>query len=163
MTTKPALHHVAFATRDLEATHHFYSDLLGFPLVHAEVKEHNGGYLKHVFYDIGDGSCIAFFYLHGVGEPAKYDTAISTGLGLPVWVNHVALRGTSERVEKLKSILAAEGIKLEMDIDHGWCKSIYMVDPNGILVEYCVDSPGFVPDEAEALRVMRATSPPTRP
>ncbi len=92
--------------------------------------------------------------------PAKYDTAISTGLGLPVWVNHIVLRGTPERVEQLKATLEIEGINPEMAIDHGRCTSICAVDPNGILVEYCIDTPGFVRDEAEALRVMRTPSDP---
>ncbi|WP_420436052.1 VOC family protein [Candidatus Poriferisodalis sp.] len=30
------LHHVAYATKDLEATHRFYEELMGFPLVHAQ-------------------------------------------------------------------------------------------------------------------------------
>lgn len=153
----PALHHFAFACRDLEATHEFYSDIMGFPLVHAEVSTmKNGGYLKHVFYDLGDGSCIAFFYLHNVGEPETYDTAISTGLGLPLWVNHVALRGTREKVDEVRARLVARGREAEMELDHGWSKSFYLTDPNGILMEFCVDDPGFVVDEAEALRIMRA-------
>lgn len=69
-SSKPAvgLHHAAYACADLEATHHFYEDLLGFPLVHTEVEHLQDGYFRHVFYDLGDGSCIAFFDLHGVGE-----------------------------------------------------------------------------------------------
>jgi catechol 2,3-dioxygenase-like lactoylglutathione lyase family enzyme len=152
---EPALHHLAFACKDVEATHAFYTEIMGFPLVHAEVSKLRGGYLKHIFYDIGDGSCIAFFLLHNVGEPAEYDTAISTGLGLPAWVNHVALRGTPERVEEVRARLAAQGRTADLEIDHGWSKSFYVSDPNGILVELCVDDPGFVPDEAEALRIMR--------
>ena len=30
-------HHVAYATKDLEATRLFYEDLFGFPLIHTEV------------------------------------------------------------------------------------------------------------------------------
>ena len=29
-------HHVAYSTKDLEATRHFYEDLFGFPLVNTE-------------------------------------------------------------------------------------------------------------------------------
>lgn len=151
----PALHHLAFACRDAEATHAFYTEIMGFALVHAEVTRVRDGYLKHFFFDLGDGSCIAFFLLHDAGEPAEYDTAISTGLGLPVWVNHVALRGTPERVAELRSRLAAHGRTADFELDHGWSKSFYVTDPNGILVELCVDDPGFVPDEAQALRVLR--------
>jgi glyoxylase I family protein len=154
-TAKPALHHVAFACRDLEATHHFYSDLLGLSLVHTEVSERRGSWLKHVFYDLGDGSALAFFALHDMGEPSPLKTAVSTDLGLPVWVNHVALRADEERVAAVEQRLAAAGVELEMELDHGWCRSHYVVDPNGILVELCVDTPGFEPDPIEAERILR--------
>jgi hypothetical protein len=43
------------------------------------------------------------------------------------------------------------------EIDHGWCRSLYTVDPNGIMVEFCVttDAEHFVQTEAEALRLLR--------
>lgn len=154
-TAKPALHHVAFACRDLDATNHFYNDVLGLPLVHTEIAERDGGTMKHVFYDLGDGSCLAFFWLQGMGEPAPLRTDISTGLGLPVWVNHLAIRATDERVEATRQRLADEGIAIEMELDHDWCRSTYIVDPNGILVELCVDTPGFVPDPEGAERLRR--------
>lgn len=151
----PALHHLAFACRDAEATYDFYTGIMGFELVHSEVSRVRGGYLKHFFFDLGDGSCIAFFLLHGVGEPDQYETAISTGLGLPVWVNHVALRGAVEQVEAVRQRLADRGLEAEFEIDHGWSKSLYLTDPNGILVEFCVDDPGFESDPEEALRILR--------
>ena len=42
-------------------------------------------------------------------------------------------------------------------IDHGWCISIYTLDPNGIMVEFCVttDPEGFEQAEEEALRLLR--------
>lgn len=151
----PALHHIAFACRDLEATHHFYEELLGFPLVYTEVDERKRGYMKHVFYDLGDGSCMAFFDLHGMGEPDDLRTAISTDLDLPVWVNHVAIRADEQRIREVKARLDAENMPLTMELDHGWCQSAYVVDPNGILVEFTVDTPGFKADPAEANRLRR--------
>ncbi len=43
------------------------------------------------------------------------------------------------------------------EIDHGWCKSLYLVDPNGIMVEFCVttDAAEFGRSEAGALRMLR--------
>ena len=83
---RPAgLHHVAYACRDIDATHRFYEDLMGFPLVHTELQEFpEGGYFRHVFYDLGDGSCLAFFDVHGVGERDGWTSAISDGNGLPI-------------------------------------------------------------------------------
>ena len=38
MTKLPSrLHHTAYVTKDLEATRHFYEDILGFPLVATEM------------------------------------------------------------------------------------------------------------------------------
>jgi len=44
-----------------------------------------------------------------------------------------------------------------MEINHGWCTSIYTLDPNGILVEFCVttDEAAFRQSEEEALRLLR--------
>lgn len=155
---RPALHHVAFACRDLDATHRFYQELLGFPLVNTEVQRHGSSWLKHVFYDLGDGSAIAFFDLHGCGEPTPLATAISTDLGLPIWVNHVAFRVDAERQAALRTRLEAGGHPVTVDIDHGWCRSLYFTDPNGILVELCCDTTGLPVDQAEAER-RRTTDP----
>jgi hypothetical protein len=48
-----------------------------------------------------------------------------------------------------------------MEIDHGWCTSIYAVDPNGILVEFCTTTQEFTDaDRQQALRLLRDPSPP---
>ena len=68
--------------------------------------------------------------------------------------------------------MAAEGIEPAMEQDHGWCHSLYYLDPNGIMVELCRDTPGFDPDPAEAHRLLsvdplvetsRGASTPGRP
>lgn len=155
------LHHVAYATRDVEATTHFYEDLMGFPLVHAELQTHGDSWVRHVFYDIGPDAagqheCIAFFHFEGVGERADWHTDVSDGVGLPVWVNHCAFRATAEQQEAVRARMAAEGIAPYMEMDHGWCHSLYYLDPNGIMVELCRDTPGFQPDPAEAHRLLTA-------
>ncbi len=87
-----AFHHVALATRDIDATHRFYTEVMGFTLVKAVVAPTpNGGWARHVFYDTGDGM-IAFWDLHDP-KMVDFDPAISTGLGLEPWVNHIAFGG----------------------------------------------------------------------
>ena len=160
MSQSPAsqgVHHVAYACRDIEETHHFYVDLMGMPLVHTEVKEMETGFFRHVFYDTGDGTCLAFFDLHGVGEKDGWSSAISKGNGLPVWVNHVAFRATSEQQEAVRERMTAAGVDPLMEIDHGWCHSLYYLDPNGIMVEMCRDTPGFEPDPEGARKLFNAT------
>ena len=157
-------HHVAYACRDLEATHHFYEDLMGFPLVHTEVETfESGGFFRHMFYELGDGNCIAFFDLHGVGEREGWSSAISNGNGLPVWVNHIAFRATSEQQEAVRGRMDAAGVEPMMEIDPGWCHSLYYVDPNGIMVEMCRDTPGFTPDPQGARELFSVTEKATVP
>jgi len=43
-----------------------------------------------------------------------------------------------------------------MTVDHDWCQSLYYLDPNGIMVEFCEDTPGIVPDRAKALALLTA-------
>ncbi len=144
------VHHVAYACRDLEVTRHFYEDLFGFPLVHTEVQRFPGGWFRHVFFDAGDGASLAFFELCNAGEQPGWTSNLSERVGLPVWVNHVAFRATIAKQESVRAAMEAADIKPLMDVDHGWCHSLYYLDPNGIMVELCRDTPGFTPNAAEA-------------
>lgn len=146
-------HHVAFACRDIDETVRFYDDLLGFPLVHTEVQGRKDHFMRHIFFDLGDGSALAFFDLHGAGEPENFRTDISTGMNLPLWVNHVAFRADAARIAAVKQKLGAAGIEPEMELDHDWCRSVYYTDPNGILIELCEDTPGFTANPALARKL----------
>ena len=53
----------------------------------------------------------------------------------------------------------AEGIEPLMEIDHGWCHSLYYLDPNGIMVEFCRDTPGIEADPEGARELLTATEP----
>lgn len=151
---KPGFHHLAFACRDIHETHRFYTEILGFDLIHTESKKVGEGYFRHIFFDIGDGSCIAFFDLHGVGEPENFKTEISSGLGLPFWVNHLAFRGDKARKQEVAAKLKAAGMEVRMEIDHDWVHSMYFMDPNGIMLEICEDTPGVPVNREEAVRLL---------
>jgi len=143
-------HHVAYACRNGEVTRHFYEDLMGMPLVHTEVKAVEGGFFRHLFFDTGDGSCIAFFEVSGVGEAPGWRSDVSVGNGLPVWVNHVAFAADEARMAEARDRLSSAGITPLMEVDHGWCHSLYYMDPNGIMVEFCRDTGGFGDDPGSA-------------
>jgi catechol 2,3-dioxygenase-like lactoylglutathione lyase family enzyme len=155
-------HHLAFATRDLEGTHRFYSEAMGFDLAKVEAaKTPAGGWAKHLFYDAGDGEFIAFWDLHDDSIPKNFSPSISQGLGLPPWVNHVAFqaRGPGD-LEARKKRWLAKGHTVS-EVDHGWCRSVYTVDPNGILIEFCANTRALgEKDRAEAQRLLRDPSPP---
>ncbi len=104
MKLKSGVHHVAYACRDAEATRHFYEDILGFPLVHTEVTQvpDSDSNFRHLFFDLGDGTCIAFFDLHNMGEKPDWRSDVSTGNGLPVWVNHIAFTADKQTQEQAR-------------------------------------------------------------
>ncbi len=87
-----SVHHVAYATRDPEATYEFYTGKLGMPLLRTENHRQGDGFFRHFFFGMGGGEALAFFEVHDVGEEPDYRTEISKGVGLPTWVNHIAFR-----------------------------------------------------------------------
>lgn len=154
VTVERGIHHVAYACRDLEATNRFYEELMGFPLVHTEINRVGEGFFRHVFYDTGAGGMLAFFDIHGVGEVPEWSSRVSTDNGLPIWVNHIAFGADEATKDAVKSRMTDAGIEPLMEVDHGWCHSLYYVDPNGIMVEFCCDTPGFEPDPAGARQLL---------
>lgn len=147
MLVRMGLHHVAIATKDVTATHRFYTDVMGFRLAKVETTgtpDATGGWAKHLFYDTGGDGMIAFWDLHDdtIG-PTWESPSISEGLGLPVWVNHLAFSAEGlDDLEAKKRRMLDQG-ETVTEIDHGWCRSIYSVDPNGILVEFCCTTSEF--------------------
>jgi catechol 2,3-dioxygenase-like lactoylglutathione lyase family enzyme len=153
-----SVHHVAYTTRDVEATYDFYTKKLGMSLLRTENHRQGDGYFRHFFFGMGSGEALAFFQVEGIGEDPEFKTEISTGLGLPPWANHIAFRlDTLEELESKTKQMHEAGIEQIMRIDHGWCTSIYTLDPNGIMVEFCVttDAEEFQQTEEEALALLR--------
>src|SRR5215470_14387621 len=154
-------HHTAVATRDLAATHRFYSEAMGFELVKVIVAPtEGGGWAKHAFYEITKDEYIAFWDLHDDSIGSKWSPALSTGMGLPIWVNHIAFRATDlSDLDARKQRWLALGHMVH-EIDHGWCRSIYTVDPNGILVEFCTTTHALTAaDREEAMRLLADPQP----
>ena len=154
-------HHVAFAARDMAATHRFYTEAMGFELRKAVAAPTDApdGWAKHLFYDTGNGEMIAFWELHDE-RMAGNETAISTGLGFEAWVNHLAFAADSVAdLEARRDRWLACGHDA-LQIDHGFCVSTYTMDPNGILVEFCVDTKPYTQaDKDHALAVLQADEP----
>ena len=158
MSRPTRVHHIAFGTRDVEGTYDFYTRRLGLPLVHTENHLSGRGWFRHFFFDVGNGEYLGFFAFENVGEKAGYRTDISTGLGLPPWINHVAFNVESvAALDQMKARCRANAVEIEGEMDHGWCRSIYLRDPNGILVEFTTttDAAAFGMTEDEALRLLR--------
>ena len=99
------LHHAAYRCRDAEETRHFYEDILGLPLVHVVTADHvstgKSTPFAHVFFELADGSCIAFFDL---GDNVTDEPSPNT----PAWVNHIAFKVPS--TEALRRDEGATGV-----------------------------------------------------
>jgi glyoxylase I family protein len=139
--TRPTrLHHNAYVTTDLEATRHFYEDLIGLPLTAtwAEVDElpDRTRVYCHTFFELADGSALAFFqFANTDGEiPPVFQASNSV---------HIALNCDSETQEGIKERLLADGYTTDDMVvrDHGYCDSLYIRDPNGLRLEFTVDRP----------------------
>jgi len=155
-----SFHHVAIATRDLEATHRFYSEAMGFELTKVDVVPFmEKGWARHLFYDTGNGEMLAIWDLHDDAF-TDFNPAISTGLGLPNFINHIAFGANDlDDLNARKDRWVAHGHDVAR-IDHGWCTSIYTDDPSGIMVEFCTLTRALTDDDkAEAERQRAAAMP----
>jgi catechol 2,3-dioxygenase-like lactoylglutathione lyase family enzyme len=177
-----SVHHIAFAAKDIDATHAFYTGAMGFELVKVEVAQTEHGWAKHLFYDTdpqanrsepsersvrpagGGGSLLAFWDIHDESIPEGWSPAISTGLGLPQFMNHLAFGADDlDDIGRRTARLHDHGHDV-IEIDHGWCTSIYATDPNGILVEFCTTTKAFTDqDKEDAARLLADQSPPVTP
>jgi glyoxylase I family protein len=132
------LHHFAWRCRDAGETRAFYEDILGLPLTHvirADKVPSTGEHCPyvHLFFSLEDGSSVAFFDLgdNQVAEPSP---------NTPAWVNHLALRvGSLDSLQRARKRLEDAGVEVLGVTDHGFVRSIYFFDPNGIRLELTVD------------------------
>ncbi|MBN9041423.1 MAG: hypothetical protein BGP05_02240 [Rhizobiales bacterium 62-47] len=128
------LHHVAYRCKNAEETRRFYEDILKLPLVAVVHHDHvpsTGEYSPyfHLFFEMADGSCIAFFDLYD-GNATVPDPAT------PAWVNHLALQVADEAaLLDAKQRLEKAGVSVIGPAVHEAIKSIYFFDPNGIRIE----------------------------
>lgn len=124
------LHHAAYRCRDSEETRAFYEDFLGLPLSNAltigETKSGRQAQVLHTFFEMADGSCLAFF--EEPDAPFEFKAQRDFDLHIALEVSHQTLL---EMFEKGK----AAGIETRGVSDHGFIDSIYFRDPNGYVIE----------------------------
>ena len=137
------LHHRATVCRNQDATRAFYEGILGLPLVATWAEDDELGTYCHTFFELADGSALAFFQFV---DPADHDELASKE---PNTLNHVALAVDAESQAVIADRLNANA-KYGRVVEHGYCRSLYTEDPNGMLLEFTVDVPEV--DEIAALR-----------
>ena len=133
------LHHNAYRCRDSEETRKFYEDFLGLPLVNAfKIEEtmtgrKTGAGVLHSFFQLDDGSCLAFF--EAPDMPFEFKDQHDFDLHIALEVEPVHLR---EMLAKGK----AEGREVRGISDHKFIDSIYFRDPNGYVIELTAKKAG---------------------
>src|SRR5262245_57540720 len=177
------VNHLALVCRDMQRTVDFYSGVLGMPLV--KTIELPVGMGQHFFFDCGGGDCLAFFWFPDAPEPAPGVSApkarpdqgeLTSAIGS---MNHVAFDVPPERIEEYRDRLLAAGVDCTEVANHDdseygiskrmhpgvFVRSIYFMDPDGILLEFAAWTRALGPDDvshtpARALVRSPAGAPP---
>jgi len=148
------INHLALVCKDMARTVDFYTNVLGMPLSKTiELPNHMG---QHFFFDIGNGDSLAFFWfpdapeaVPGIASPKANvgQGSITTAHGS---MNHVAFDIAAEKIEEYRAKLQAKGVEVTEVINHDespqqitptvnattFVRSIYFLDPDGILLEF---------------------------
>src|ERR1700716_186900 len=133
------LHHNAYRCRDSEETRRFYEDFLGLPLAHTlKIEEtmtgrKTGVGVLHTFYQLDDGSCLAFF--EAPDMPFEFKDQHDFDL-------HIALEVEPDALDRMFAKGKAEGREVRGVSDHKFIRSIYFRDPNGYVIELTAKVPG---------------------
>jgi glyoxylase I family protein len=136
------LHHTAYVSRDLERTRAFYEDVIGLPLLatwcESDMLFGAERTYCHLFFGLADGSALAFFQF------VRKEDQDLFGPKMPETpFHHIALKASAEVQADIERRLRAAGITEPRMyvLEHGYCRSLYAVDPDGMIVEFTVDHP----------------------
>ena len=136
------LHHNAYVTKDMEATRKFYEEVIGLPLIAtwSEADELFGALriYCHCFFGLGDGGALAFFQFE------KPEDAEQFGPQMPFSpFHHIALNVDKETQDGIEERIKKHGYKEPQTfvLEHGYCRSVYIQDPNGLIIEFTMDAP----------------------
>lgn len=170
------INHLALVCEDMGRTVDFYEGVLGMPLTKT-IALPGGG--QHFFFDCGGGDALAFFWFPnaashapGIAAPAhrvdKGDASSAHGS-----MNHVAFAVPAERIDEYVRRLREKGVDctevanhddsefgIAADVHDGvFVRSIYFMDPDGIMLEFAAWTRELGPDDVrhEPVRVAAAS------
>ncbi len=136
------LHHTAYTTKDMEKTHVFYEEVIGLPLVAtwSEADELFGKVRTycHCFFGLADGGALAFFQFADESDARMFSPPIPE-----TPFHHIALKVDQATQAAIEQRIQAAGYK-DPDtfvLEHGYCRSLYIKDPNGLILEFTLDAP----------------------
>ena len=128
-------------TPDMDSTVRFYHGVLGMRIVATL----SAGPMRHYFFEIGPQNTLAFF---GWDDTPVDTESLSKPAGippsLPAQFDHLSFNLPDEQaLVELQARLRAHEVEVTDLVDHGFLRSIYFTDPNGIALEasWWVDRP----------------------
>lgn len=139
------VNHLALITNDMDATVRFYHGVLGARLV----ADLGTASFRHYFFEFGPGTTVAFFEYRGL----TLDT-FAKPAGVPdpraVQFDHLSFNLPDERaLLVLRDRLKQAGCEVTDVVDHGFIRSVYFTDNNGIALEaswWVTDATGRMAD-----------------
>ena len=146
------LHHHAYVVKDHEANRRFFEDLLGIPLVATWCEKNFSAEVQrevefcHTFFAMADGGALAFFQF---ADPELYAMTQAEKPARIGRYDHIAFKAEPQTYDELKRRLETAGEKYR-ETNHGYCKSIYVASPDGLIVEFTQD-----PDDVAAIDAIR--------
>jgi catechol 2,3-dioxygenase len=143
--TPVGLNHLVLNVRDLEESHSFWTDIIGFKLVGELKATPARPHPPRMRFYSGD---------HGGGKMSHHDLALIENRKLPPppaeWsmtdmpcaISHIAV-ALPNREAWLRQLhyLQARGVKFDRRTEHGMTHSLYIHDPNGYGVELLYELP----------------------
>jgi catechol 2,3-dioxygenase-like lactoylglutathione lyase family enzyme len=137
------IHHVTLLCKDARRSVDFYRNLLGLRVAKQDVNPDDAS-ARHLFFGDEQGrpgtliTCLEYPQL----EPGSVGTGST---------HHFALSVESEQeLAAWRDYLVSRGAACTEVMDRGFCKSVYLRDPDGHIVELATLGPGLSPDEPAA-------------
>ncbi len=136
------LNHLVINVRNMEETHRFWTEMLGFQKVGEFVSGDPSGLQRRMQFYSGD---------HGGGRLTHHDIAFCEVPGLPApgpdgklvsAIAHIAI-AFADREAWLRQLahIQSSGVTFERRVEHGMTHSLYVRDPNGYSVELLYELP----------------------
>jgi catechol 2,3-dioxygenase-like lactoylglutathione lyase family enzyme len=134
------IHHVTLICRSLESSTAFYRNLLGLRMVKQTVNDDDRE-ARHLIF--GDERGAPGTLITCLEYPQLEQGSVGTGS-----THHFALAVESEEeLRAWREYLISQGAACSEVLDRQFCKSVYLRDPDGHIVELATVGPGISPAE----------------
>ena len=142
------INHLALVTTDMDATVRFYDGVLGARLI-ATIGTPD---FRHYFFEFGQQNTVAFFEYAGSDvEPFAKPAGIPDPRAIQF--DHISFNLPDEdALLSLRERLKLANCEVTDVVDHGFIRSVYFTDPNGIALEascWVLDATGRPADYAD--------------